>query len=269
LSNFFLSLKKNDKIILYILKNLQGESQNLLINYVSLLFLDDIYTQERGAEAAFPPKKCSEILFNKIIAELIEKELEDINTNGRNYSNFLDNTLASKIIKNLMKKEDVQNYIRNIFCDIITDIIEMENKNVFMEPNRIRDYLNKNIIKENAKEEKKEKEKEKVKEKHKFINKLKNIRNSVMPRHDNFLNNESNQLRTSITFNLSKKKINNNDLDVDNSENFLKKKNNSTISFLNEDNIESILYQGLTHSRLIYAPQDQKKFFNENFIKNN
>ena len=269
LSNFFLSLKKNDKIILYILKNLQGESQNLLINYVSLLFLDDIYTQERGAEAAFPPKKCSEILFNKIIAELIEKELEDINTNGRNYSNFLDNTLASKIIKNLMKKEDVQNYIRNIFCDIITDIIEMENKNVFMEPNRIRDYLNKNIIKENAKEEKKEKEKEKVKEKHKFINKLKNIRNSVMPRHDNFLNNDSNQLRTSITFNLSKKKINNNDLDVDNSENFLKKKTNSTISFLNEDNIESILYQGLTHSRLIYTPQDQKKFFNENFIENN
>ena len=269
LSNFFLSLKRNEKIILYILKNLQGESQNLLIKYVSLLFLDDIYTQERWGEGAYPTKNCSEILFNKIIKELIERELEDINTNGRNYSNFLDNTLASKIIKNLTKKEDVQNYIRNIFFDIITDIIEMENKNVFMEPNRIRDFLNKNMIKENAKEEKKEKEKEKAKEKNKFINKLRNIRNSVMPRHDNFLSNDNNPLRTSITFNLTKKKNNNNDLDADNSENFLKKKNNSTISFLNEDSIESILYQGLTHSRLIYDPQDQKKFFNENLIENN
>jgi hypothetical protein len=167
-----------------------------------------------------------------------------------------------------MKKEDVQNYIRNIFFEIIIDIIEMENKNVFMEPNRIRDYLNKNIIKENAKEEKKEK----VKEKHKFMNKLKNLRKSVMPKHDNYLNNDNNQLRTSITFNLSKKKINNNDLannlDDDNSENFLKKKNNSTTTFLNEDNIESTLYQGLTHSRLIYTPQDQKKFFNENTQEN-
>lgn len=273
LSNFFLSLKRNRKIILYILKNIQGESQNILINYISLLFLDDIYTNERGGEFIFPSKKSSELIFNKIIEELIEIELEDINTNGRNYSNFLDNTLAAKIIKNIIKKEDVQNYIRNIFFDIITDIIEMENKNVFMEPNRIRDYLNKNIIKESIKENVKEDKKEKVKEKHRFINKLKNIRNSVMPRHDNFLNNDNNPLRTSITFNLSKKNNNNNDLannlDVDNSENFLKKKNNSTATFLNEDSIENILYQGLTHSRLIYTPKDQKKFFNENTQENN
>ena len=269
LSKFFLSLKKNGKIILYMLKNMQGESQNLLINYISLLYLDDIYAKEKGGEAAFSSKNFSELLFNKIIEYLIEKELEDINTNGRNFSNFLDNTLASKIIKNLMKKEDVQNYIRNIFFDIITDIIEMENKNVFMEPNRIRDYLNKNIIKENVKEEKKEK----VKEKHKFMNKLRNFRDSVLPRHDHIINNDDNALRTSITFNLTKKKINNNDLannlDADISENFLKKKNNSTATFLQEDNIESILYQGLTHSRLIYTPQAQKIFFNENTEENN
>ena len=64
--------------------------------------------------------------------------MDAIIKNGHNYSKFLDNTLAAKIIKNMLKKEDVQRYLRNIFYGIITDIIEMENKNVFMEPNRIR-----------------------------------------------------------------------------------------------------------------------------------
>ena len=41
----------------------------------------------------------------------------------------------------LLKKDDVQKYLRDIFSDIINDIIEMDNKNVFMEPNRIRDSL--------------------------------------------------------------------------------------------------------------------------------
>ena len=34
-------------------------------------------------------------------------------------------------------------------------------------------------------------------------------------------------------------------------------------------NITNMLYEGLTHSRLIYSPKEQKKYFNENKDENN
>ena len=38
ISDFFLSLRKNEKIMLNLIKNIKGESQNMFINYISLLF---------------------------------------------------------------------------------------------------------------------------------------------------------------------------------------------------------------------------------------
>ena len=105
----------------------------------------------------------------------------------------------------------IQKYLRNIFYDIITDIIEMENKNVFMEPNRIRDYfIQKNkeqenlIIKENNN---KEKEKDKN-----IFHKIKNFakpRSSYFPTNDTFneITND-NMVRNSIAINTNQYQTN-------------------------------------------------------------
>ena len=42
-SNFFIALRKNQKMILYLLNNIKGESQNILINYISLLFYENVF----------------------------------------------------------------------------------------------------------------------------------------------------------------------------------------------------------------------------------
>ena len=124
---------------MHLLNNIKGDSQNILINYISLLFYENVLEIKNNNLSEI--SNLNEIVLNNILQILIEKELDEIIQNENNYSKFLDGTLASKIIKNLLKKDDVQKYLRNIFYDIITDIIEMENKNVFMEPNRIRDYF--------------------------------------------------------------------------------------------------------------------------------
>ena len=264
ITDFFISLKKDEKLILYILKNINGEEQNILINYISFLFFENVFDFENISSSPSSGNNSNEIFLNRILEVLIESELEEINNKGRNYSNFLDSTLASKLIKNLMKREDVQKYIRDIFIDIITDITEMENKNVFMEPNRIRDYLNPKVL---VKEKKKGKSKD-----HKFLKKIKNLRYSLIKKNSKESINKDNSLvNNSLNIPITKS-VNyayNLNLDITNNDNnmSLNEFNNiSTIahlSFSTEENISNFLYQGLTHSRLLYNINDQKILFNE------
>ena len=280
-SDFFINLRKNQNIILHLLNNIKGDSQNILINYISLLFYENVLEIKNNNLSEI--SNLNEIVLNNILQILIEKELDEIIQNENNYSKFLDGTLASKIIKNLLKKDDVQKYLRNIFYDIITDIIEMENKNVFMEPNRIRDYfIQKNkeqenlIIKENNN---KEKEKDKN-----IFHKIKNFakpRSSYFPTNDTFneITND-NMVRNSFAINTNQYKtnlsnsLNNSYISTDF---FLKnKKSSQSILYQNTftnsytlKNITNMLYEGLTHSRLIYSPKEQKRYFNENEDENN
>ena len=269
-TDFFISLRNNEKIILYILENINEESKNLLINYISLLFFENVFDIEK--------KNCNEIFLNRILEHLIEKELENIINNGNNYSKFLDGTLAAKIIKNFLKKDDVQNYLRDIFLDIITDISEMENKNVFMEPNRIRDYL---MPKEKTKEEnlnikginnKNVKKKKTIKEAL-INNPFQKTVNKIL----HFDKNDNNTMNKSFVINNQKKvhKLscsniinNNNDFDI-----ILNKNSNTNndcnIDFTSLTNITNFLYEGLTHSRLIYSDKQQKIFLNYNEQENN
>ncbi len=259
ISDFFLSLRKNEKIMLNIIKNIKGESQNMFINYISLLFYEDVFDLNNNESKTFNDSK--DIILNKMLEELVEKELEDINKNGSNYSKFLDNTIASKIIKVLLKKEDVQKYLRNIFLDIINDIIEMDNKNVFMEPNRIRDYLIKhNIVQDvNYNLNKNTKEKSKKKTHKKIVsnpgisgdwNNSFGTQNTISDFFNDSLENNIKKIKTSrITFN------------PDN--------NNKSSNFFTSSNISKMLFLGLTHSRLIYDIKEQKKFFNEDINEDN
>lgn len=279
ISNFFIYLRKNEKIILYIIKNTKNETQNLLINYISLLFYENVFDLDNNNNSNGNGSSNisqlfntpNDILLNKILEELIEKELEEINKSESNYSKFLDNTLASKIIKNLLKKDDVQKYLKDIFLDIINDIIEMDNKNVFMEPNRIRDSL----AQKNKEEEDylniSLQEKAKEKEKGTFFGRIKNLTNrySVMDTNENFGKND-NPMRTSF---LGKSKLNsynilNNTANYNTESNIIKKnitfhQNKASSNLFTLDNISKLLYQDLTHSRLIYDLKKQKIYFNE------
>ena len=279
ISDFFISLRKNEKIILYILENINGEAQNLLINYISLLYYENVFEIENNNISQ--SLNSNEIILNKILENLIEKELEEIIINKNNYSKFLDGTLASKIIKNFLKKEDVQNYLRDIFLDLITDVIEMENKNVFMEPNRIRDYLIQKekkeenlIMKDNQRESPLYKRVKNILIKEKF-------RNTVFQSNENINNIEKDENKLNYSFvinnpkikfqNLSHKNIlSNNDTDSSNIWN----NNNSSKTVFNQNfsslkDISNLLYEGLTHSRLIYADKEQDNFFNYNEQENN
>lgn len=277
-SDFFISLRNNEKIISYLIENVKGESQNLLINYLSLLFYDNAL--EINNNNISQEKNSEEIVLNKILVNLIEKELEEVINNGNNYSKFLDGTLASKIIKNFLKKKDVQKYLRNIFYDIIIDITEMENKNVFMEPNRIRDYLQKNGKLENliVKEEKEEPQEDVLSAfKNKNVTEKKKLRGSMMP--PTIMSKESDDiLLNSVAFNLNKNKmdfqdISNGYIDINNTTDFdkLLGKNNigkstyarrKPLSYFTSKNIETFLYEDITHSRLIYGATEQKNYFN-------
>ena len=284
-SEFFLSLRNNEKIISYLLDNAKGESQNLLINYFSFLFCDkslEIKDNNISKELS-----SNEIILNKILVNLIEKELEEIIINGNNYSNFLDGTLASKIIKNFLKKKDVQKYLRNIFYDIIIDITEMENKNVFMEPNRIRDYLQKkgksqeNLVLKNENQEEKEDVLSLFKKKQNMDQKKK-LRGSMMP--PSIMSKESDDiLLNSFSVNMSMSEfqgVSNGYIEINNTVDYdkLLSKNNigkstyirrKPLSFFTSKNIESFLYQDLTHSRLIYGPEEQKIYLNYTEEENN
>ena len=274
ISDFFISLRKNEKVILYIIQNTKNEDQKILINYISLLFYENVFDLDNNNNSNDSSNISQlfnmpyEIILNKILEELIEKELEEINKNGSNYSKFLDNTLASKIIKNLLKKDDVQKYLRDIFSDIINDIIEMDNKNVFMEPNRIRDSLGqKNKIEDFLNLSPQERGKEK--EKGTFLGKIKNLTNRTVMNDENIGKN-NNLLRTSF---LGKSKLNssnilNNSLNYNTENDIIKKstaynltKPSSNLYTL--DNISKLLYKDLTHSRLIYDLKKQKIYFNE------
>ena len=274
ISDFFISLRKNEKVILYIIQNTKNEDQKILINYISLLFYENVFDLDNNNNSNDSSNISQlfnmpyEIILNKILEELIEKELEEINKNGSNYSKFLDNTLASKIIKNLLKKDDVQKYLRDIFSDIINDIIEMDNKNVFMEPNRIRDSLGqKNKIEDFLNLSPQERGKEK--EKGTFLGKIKNLTNRTVMNDENIGKNND-LLRTSF---LGKSKLNssnilNNSLNYNTENDIIKKstaynltKPSSNLYTL--DNISKLLYKDLTHSRLIYDLKKQKIYFNE------
>ena len=275
ISDFFINLRKNQNVILYILKNIKGESQTILINYISLLFYENAFEVENNNLSEV--LNSNELVLNKILENLIESELDAIIKNGHNYSKFLDNTLAAKIIKNLLKKEDVQRYLRNIFYEIIIDIIEMENKNVFMEPNRIRDYF---IQRSKTQENLALKDKNKDEKDKNFLNKIKNMpRNSLFPTSDNIINdiNKNNLPRNSVMIEPKFGHfLSNTNLDITKSLDITNIKNNKTCSTQNlstlaytSKNIANLLYEGLTHSRLIYSSKEQKKFFNENEDENN
>ena len=134
--NFFNLLRQESKIIAIILINIDKEYQDLLINYITLIFFDNVINLN---EKEIKQEKT----LYKIIDILIERELDSLmeDSSSNNYAQFLDNSLTSKIIKNFIKFEEVQNYLKNIFYEIILDILEMPNKNIYLEPNRIRDNL--------------------------------------------------------------------------------------------------------------------------------
>ena len=277
ISDFFINLRKNQNLILHILKNIKGESQTILINYISLLFYENAFEIENNNLSEI--LNSNELVLNQILKNLIESELEEIIRNGHNYSKFLDSTIAAKIIKNFLKKDDVQRYLRNIFYEIIIDIIEMENKNVFMEPNRIRDYfIQRSKTQENIvlKDNNKENEKDKI-----FLQKIKNFnthRDTLLPPSDSIFNdiNKNNFPRNSFMVE-PKNNLSSTNLDINNSADFNNLKTNcKTFSSQNlsnlvysSNNISKLLYEGLTHSRLIYSSKQQKKFFNENEDQNN
>ena len=260
--NFFNLLRKEEKMIAIILINIDKEYQELLINYISLIFFDNLFYLNENQI------KIEKVLY-KIIDILIERELDNLmeDSSSNNYSQFLDNSLASKIIKNFIKFEEVQNYLKNIFLEIILDILEMENKNIYLEPNRIRDnlfpikkiieeiketneldqFINNKKMRSTLKGKKDKKMKMSI-EKNKTFNKrntlnFTNLKSNgiLVKRNETILLNESfdKSFRETIT-----------------------QKNFSTSVFFNESEITNILYNGLTHSRLIYTLKKQKIFFN-------
>ena len=270
ISEFFLSLRKNQKLVLNILNNLKGDSKNIIINYISLLFYENALDIENNNLSEI--LNSNEIKINELLDILIEKELDYIIRNGNNYSIFLDGTVAGNIIKNFLKNKEVQNYLKNIFYEIIIDIIEMENKNVFMEPNRLLDFLNK---KKQAQEPSNLKEKSKdIRIGKSFFKKIKkitskdNMRKSMYPTSDkkNDIFNENNLMRKSVapdfkspnTFLNKKEQSINEEINNENNKN-----SNECLKYNSVEDIERELYKGLSHSRLIYKPQEQKIFFNE------
>ena len=259
--NFFNLLRQESKIIAIILINIDKEYQDLLINYITLIFFDNVINLN---EKEIKQEKT----LYKIIDILIERELDSLmeDSSSNNYAQFLDNSLTSKIIKNFIKFEEVQNYLKNIFYEIILDILEMPNKNIYLEPNRIRDNLFpiKKIIEEiketneldqfilNEKKRstiKGNKNKKMNIEKNKTFNK----RNTL-----NFTNLKSN----GILIKRNETVLLNESFDKSFRET-ITRKNFSTSVFFNESEITNILYNGLTHSRLIYALNKQKIFFND------
>ena len=273
--NFFLLLRKNEKIIIYILNNINNEEYlDILINYFIFFFYDNIL-DINNAEVKLDKNK--DIIICKIIQILIEKELQDININNNNinnYSKFLNNSISSKFIKYLIKLEEIQIFLKYIFYDIIIDILNMDNKNVFMEPNRIRDYLfppKKLLFKESDNDMDKYMKNKALRKTFdtnklkKSLNNNKNLRNSM-----NFLNLKSNGLLLN----------NNNSINIIKTEPTLSseydKSFRETIAiqnyysnvFFKENEITNLLYNDLTHSRLIYNIKEQKKFFNEDNDEN-
>ena len=266
--NFFILLRNQGKILVNIIKNINEEYQKKLINYISLIYFENVFeingdNNELNSE---------ELLLN-ILDILIEKELDKIindDLTSNNYSRFLNDTLASKIITNFIKFQDVQVYLKNIFSEIILDMLEMENKNVFIEPNRIRDYL--------FPVQKIYEEIEEDKELDQYINYKKKMRATLNSKvKKEMMNNNSNKLRqtlnnTKFHFKSNKSLKNNvNKIDTNSSAEFDKSfreslvlKDYSTNVFFNENEITNLLYNDLTHSRLIYSLKEQKKFFNNN-----
>mgnify|MGYP002625760026 CR=1 FL=1 len=257
--NFFILLRKEQKIIVYLLNNINEEYQEIFIDYISLIFFDNVfYINDTEIK--------SEKLLSEIITILIEKELDNIlldDTTNNNYSKFLNDTPASKIIKNFIKLEEVQNYLKIIFSEIISDILEMENKNVFIEPNRIRDYLFPiqkitEIIEENDLNDINYKKIRssvfQKKEKKKSIKEIDKKRKTINYRHvksnGNFITNNTEPNLSSSDFDKSFKET--------------ISKNYATNAFFNANEITNLLYNGLTHSRLIYSLKEQKIFFNNN-----
>ena len=257
--NFFILLRKEQKIIIYLFNNINEEYQEIFIDYISLIFFDNVfYINDTEIK--------SEKLLSEIITILIEKELDNIlldDTTNNNYSKFLNDTPASKIIKNFIKLEEVQNYLKIIFSEIISDILEMENKNVFIEPNRIRDYLFPiqkitEIIEENDLNDINYKKIRssvfQKKEKKKSIKEIDKKRKTINYRHvksnGNFITNNTEPNLSSSDFDKSFKET--------------ISKNYATNAFFNANEITNLLYNGLTHSRLIYSLKEQKIFFNNN-----
>ena len=258
--NFFNLLRQESKIIAIILINIDKEYQDLLINYITLIFFDNVINLN---EKEIKQEKT----LYKIIDILIERELDSLmeDSSSNNYAQFLDNSLTSKIIKNFIKFEEVQNYLKNIFYEIILDILEMPNKNIYLEPNRIRDNLFpiKKIIEEIKETDeldqlRNEKKRSTIKgNKNKKMNieknKTFNKRNTL-----NFANLKSN----GILIKRNETVLLNESFDKSFRET-ITQKNFSTRVFFNESEITNILYNGLTHSRLIYALNKQKIFFND------
>jgi len=266
--NFFILLRNQGKILVNIMKNINEEYQKTLINYISLIYFENVFEIEDDSNEL----NTEELLLN-ILDILIEKELDKIvkdDLTSNNYSRFLNDTLASKIIANFIKFQDVQDYLKNIFSEIILDMMEMENKNVFIEPNRIRDYL--------FPVQKIYEEIEEDKELDQYINYKKKMRATLNSKvKKDMTNNNSNKLRQTLNntkFKFKSDKSLKNSLykiDTNSSAEFDKSfreslvlKDYSTNVFFNENEITNLLYNNLTHSRLIYSLKEQKNFFNNN-----
>ena len=268
--HFFVLLRKEEKITVNILNNISQEYHEILINYISLLFFDNVFQID---ENDVKP----ETLFMNVLDILIEEELDKLisgdNYKPNNFSEFLNDTLASKMIKNFIKFEDVQNYIRNIFSEIILDILEMDNKNVFIEPNRIRDYLF--PVKKISEYMENDNELDKfIKRKNMrltLINKgKKKEKLEKLPKSNTFMRSTFNAKKLKEINGDGKNSLNKSEPNISSAE-FDKSfresivlKNYSTNVFFNENDVTNLLYNGLTHSRLIYSLKEQKIFFNNN-----
>ena len=263
---FFILLRKEAKILVNILNNIDKENQEILINYISLIYFDNVFQLSNNNNEI----NDNSLLLN-ILDILIEKELDSIlDGESYNYSKFLNDTLASKIIKNFLKIEEVQNYLKNIFSEIILDILEMDNKNVFIEPNRIRDYLFP-IQKINEEIEEKNNELDQYKKKIRATI-SKKIKRTSTTKDSNKLNRKSlNNSKFKFKGALTKVNTLSNLSSAEFDKSFRETivlKTYSTNVFFNENLITNILYNDLTHSRLIYSLKEQKIFFN-NDDKNN
>ena len=258
--NFFNLLRQDEKIIVNILINSNKEYQDLLINFFSLIFFDNVFhIDDNNGDKEIKTEK----ILNKILEILIEKELDKITEDSsslNNYSQFLNDSLASKIIKNFIKFEEVQNYLKNIFSEIILDILETENKNAYLEPNRIRDNLF--PVKKILEEIEEINELDKFKNNKTMSSKFNNKKNKKI-KIDNLKSFK--KRNTLIVANRKKNNSQSQSLNASFDKSFRETivlKNYSTNVFFNENEITNILYNGLTHSRLIYSTQKQKIFFN-------
>ena len=116
----------------------------------------------------------------------------------------------------------------------------------------------------------KEKKKGKSKD-HKFLKKIKNLRYSVKKNSKDSLNKDSSLVNNSLNFPITKSVNYAYNLNLDDSNNdnysFVNELNNistnAPLSLTTEEKISNFLYQGLTHSRLLYNSTDQKILFNE------